>query len=284
MSAPRQTFPARMRALLEGRVLADLHKRQRGRALAVLLAYVAHANSKGEAWPGDGLVAGYFGIGIRTVQRGRADLVRVGVLIDTGKRHGVNGPKVWHVATNLTGHICGQSATAPDRTHSGVLGGELTGQIGIADRTDRHSRPDTYVADEGIKELKEKIAARAHACVDDQSGGRSATDNPDKATAYTFHTTTGTWTLTTGQRDKLRDAYPFVHVDTELAGLADWTETNPDRRKKPGAMHQWLRARLAQQQAGRPQVTAAFYADGFQHASLPTDPTPEQLDEILSDA
>jgi Helix-turn-helix domain len=107
---------------------------------------------------------------------------------------------------------------------------------------------------------------------------------PNTAAVFTFQTTTGPWPFTTAQRDKFRDAYPFVHVDTELAGLADWTDANPDKRKKPGAMFGWLRRLMATKQTERPLPTAAVYADGFQHTSLPTDPTPEQLDEILNDA
>lgn len=108
--------------------------------------------------------------------------------------------------------------------------------------------------------------------------------HPDgKQPAFTFHTTEGTWTLTEAQRDDLRERYPYCHADSELTGLADWTEANPDKRKKPGAMHQWLRSRLARKQAERPLPSPAYYGDGFAFRSLPTDPTPEELAEILAD-
>ena len=112
----------------------------------------------------------------------------------------------------------------------------------------------------------------------------AADNNPaDKATAYTFASTEGPWSLTVAQRDKLRDEFPYINADTELAGLADWTQGNPDKRKKPGAMFTWLRRLLAKKQTERPLATAAFYPDGFQHTSLPTDPTPEALRAFLAE-
>ena len=104
-----------------------------------------------------------------------------------------------------------------------------------------------------------------------------------KQPTFIFQTTTGPWTLTHAQRDDLRERYPFIHVDGELAGLADWTEANPERRKKPGAMHGWLRARLSAKQGERPLKSPAFYGDGFAHKSLPTDPTPDELNRIMAD-
>lgn len=105
-------------------------------------------------------------------------------------------------------------------------------------------------------------------------------DTPDRSpVAYTFASTTGPWRMTETQRDKLRDEFVFVHVDTELTGLASWTADNP--KIKPGAMWGWLRKRLARKQTEWPLSTAAYYADGFQHTELPTDPTLEELNEIF---
>src|SRR5690606_21464783 len=99
--------------------------------------------------------------------------------------------------------------------------------------------------------------------------------------AFTFQTTGGAWHLSEAQRDKLRDEFPMVHVDSELTGIAAWTERNPDRMK-PAGMWAWLRQRLGQKQSEHPLATAAYYGDGFTHTSLPTDPTPDQLDAILA--
>ena len=105
-------------------------------------------------------------------------------------------------------------------------------------------------------------------------------DTPDRSpVAYTFTTTGGPWRMTEHQRDKLRDEFVFIHVDTELAGLAAWTDANP--KIKPAAMWGWLRKCLARKQTERPLSTAAYYADGFQHSELPTDPTLEELNEIF---
>ena len=108
--------------------------------------------------------------------------------------------------------------------------------------------------------------------------------DPSKATAYTFQTTDGPWPLTIGQRDKLREAYPFVHVDTQLAGLADWTQDNPGKRKPAKAMHGWLKRCLSREQAKYPLSSPARY-DGYVRAEEPTDPSSiEEVDAILAES
>ena len=102
---------------------------------------------------------------------------------------------------------------------------------------------------------------------------------------FTFKTTTGTWSITKVQLHKLRDQFPSVHVDIELEGIGNWLDAHPDRRKAPAAMWVWLRQRMtakAGEKAQHGQTAPACYADGFFHAELPTDATPEQAAALLA--
>lgn len=54
-------------------------------AIAVFLAYLAHANDEGEAWLSNPTICKAFGISEDSVTRGRHRCVEAGLMIDTGK-------------------------------------------------------------------------------------------------------------------------------------------------------------------------------------------------------
>ena len=102
--------------------------------------------------------------------------------------------------------------------------------------------------------------------------------------AVTFTTADGKpWHLLRPKLLELREKYPFVHVDSELDGLAAWAEANPNRRPRASGVWSWMRRLLARKQSDRPLDTPAHYGDGWTHTNLPTDPTARELAAIFAE-
>jgi len=236
--------------------------------MLVLLGIAAHADGEFQSCPSMTTLAKCAGITERSARRAICRLERRGVVhVDraAGGRHKTSTYTIYPDAQSVL-----VSGAIPGRP-------ECPGKEGET-RTLARRNPDANTPKPGRSRRPPNRGTEG-------TEARPALPGitPPPAAAYTFAATAGPWSLTVGQRDKLRDEFWNLHVDTELAALAAWTEANPGKRKAPGAMHGWLRACLARKQAERPLFGPASYPGWF-HASLPTDPTAEELDAMLAGA
>jgi hypothetical protein len=161
-----------------------------------------------------------------------------------------------------------------------------TGERSNTDRSDlggatvRIQCPDRSGVPEQDRGTDREQSARCTAGAADGNGEAQA-----DPVAYTFTTADGKpWRLRRWKLHELREAYPFVHVDTELEGIGQWLERNPAKAPQPAGMWTWLRRLLARKQSERPLSTSAYYGDGFVHTQLPTDPTGPEVDRMLAEA
>lgn len=254
--------------------------------LLVLCRLLSHLHEKsGIARPTNETLSKLVGKSERTIRRATKRIQELGIMrIQYGG--GASVANRYHF-TNPDTQYVHVSEDKPGQQDDRVSV-KKPGQNRTNTRTDSALNPDTLNVHRTEERRNGEGAARDNG--KHRTGDRSDSEpdtpeaKPDgKQPAYTFQTTAGPWTLTKAQRDDLRERFPFIHVDNELAGLAAWTDANPERRKTPGAMHGWLRARLSAKQAERPLETPAYYGDGFAHKSLPTDPTPDELERIMAD-
>ena len=150
MSHAAYSFQARMREAFVGGVFAG--KRLKARALKVLLVHAMHANSDGISWVGDETVAGYWGISDRTVRSGKADLIKAGILTDTGRLSGERSPKVYKIELLPAGKDAFRSEAQPPGKQAFRSANALSGKKTHTDRKESTGQPESLFTDKGKKD------------------------------------------------------------------------------------------------------------------------------------
>ena len=241
-------------------------RQMRGGDAAVYLAIASHTRRDMQATIGQRKIADLAGLFIGRVNESIKRLAKAELIEVTEKGSG-RRPSTFRLCVPHTPNATGGDSVPiePNATDA-----QRSGHGAVAFRKSSRSVP---AGPEQIRESERSESAPGN--------GQPADGDP---VMFTFTTRDGKpWKLHQRKLHELRDGFPFVHVDSELAGLSDWTARNPERAPAPAGVWSWLRKLLAKKQGERPLPEPAFYADGYAHTSLPTDPTGPEVDALFAE-